>query len=101
MRFLRQHVTDSAIEDAITEIIADRFEFVQWLNTLGTIEAAVEELYPLLGICKSSTKESLQGECISTLEGHLGYLRAVLKGAKASGKKTDLNLAFAIEGFLV
>lgn len=86
--------SDAAIEEAISEIIAKRQKFRQWVREdHNGVDDAIAALYPALGIEESDTPESLQTAFLQGLAKDEAYFSAIGDFARTTGKSTDSKLA--------
>ncbi len=89
------HATDGKIEDGLNAIIAMRQDFLNWSK--GDVELALSPLYSTLGIEPDDTPEKLYQQGVSNILSTYPDLSSITAQAAHSDKKTDLELASALQ----
>lgn len=89
------HATDGKIEQGLNSIIAMRQDFLRW--TRGDVENAFKPLYATLGVSQDDTAESICEQAICDILSTFGEIASITRQAAQSDKKTDLELADALQ----
>ena len=87
--------TDSTIENGLNEIVSIRQEFLDW--TKGDIETAMTPLYEKLGVDVGEQTEDIQNKAITDILANDAQIASIAEVAASSAKKTDLDLANALQ----
>ena len=87
--------TDSTIENGLNEIVSIRQEFLDW--TKGDIETAMTPLYEKLGVDVGEQTEDIQNKAITDILANDAEIASIAEVAASSAKKTDLDLANALQ----
>lgn len=89
------HSTDSAIENGINALITMRQDFLHW--TKGDVESAMNPLYEKLGVTMGEQAQDIQHQVIADILSSCSNIKAITERAAISDKKTDLDLAAALQ----
>ena len=87
--------TDDAIGKGLNAIISMRQEFLNWVSP--SIETALEQLYVKLGVKSDDTVSTIYQYAISSILENCKDISAITAQAASSDKKTDLELANALQ----
>lgn len=87
--------SDSAIEDALNTIIYNRQDFLSWIRN-GT-EFAINTLYEKLGVEQEDTAELIKANTVSDILLTCTNITTITAHASLSDKKTDIDLADALQ----
>ncbi|MDJ0612032.1 MAG: double-strand break repair helicase AddA [Rhizobiaceae bacterium] len=93
--------SDASIEMAISEIIANRHAFQDWVLDMdqnsGDVDLAVNRLYPIFGIRPDDTEDEVRDTFIKHASQNAAYFAEVQLACNASDKKTDIELGKKLE----
>lgn len=89
------HATDSTIEKGLNAIVHKRQEFSSW--TQNGIELALEPLYDMMDVRLGETPEDIEKSTIVKILRDNGKLSSICSQAASSDKKTDIDLANALQ----
>lgn len=87
--------TDATIENGLNAIISMRQDFQSWAN--DGVETALQPLYEKLGVTAGDQVEDIQKRVTSDILSNCKDIAAITAHATSSDKKTDLDLANALQ----
>ncbi|WP_068311457.1 double-strand break repair helicase AddA [Polycladidibacter hongkongensis] len=84
---LIDNLSDKAFAECLGEFITKRDSFRNWIVAAGSLENALDELYPLFGAPQGATKQSLaeqiQRQCLFSAEDMRAAASALMEGGKS------------------